>query len=212
MLHLLQIISCKSELHLSPSRVMLKELSVTWWEFWGISIQGRFEVLFVCMACWSCVSFTVCAGARCPSEGRTARRSLRLLKRGPLPWTESRDSQRLCASHAGREEEDGSAFHRAEPHHLPDSLSHCLLEDSVLSRQTFWPCYAKNSFVSWLSVHAVLFHPGPVTLCRSDFCFHDALLTNKLNLLINIFPSSPVGALCRELLKGKARQTANKKP
>lgn len=125
-------------------------------------------------------------------------------KRGPLPWTESRDSQRLCASHAGREGEDGSAFHRAEPHHLPDSLSHCLLEDSALSRQTFWPCYAKNSFVSWLSVHAVLFHPGPVTLRRSDFCFHDALLTNKPNLLINIFPSSPAGGAVSGIAKGES--------
>lgn len=143
---------------------MLKELSVTWWGFWGISIQGRFEVLFVCV--WR-------AGAASPSRWapalgalqREERRAdaLRLLKRGPLPWTESRDSQRLCASHAGREEGDGSAFHRAEPHHLPDSLSHCLLEDSVLSRQTFWPRCAKYSFASSLSAHAVLFHPGPVT-------------------------------------------------
>lgn len=94
-------------------------------------------------------------------------------------------------------------------------------------------CLTASHIVSWKTLRYLVRHFGPATLnialflhspltlfcftldpwlrLRSDFCFHDALLTNKPNLLISIFPSSPVGALCREL-KGKARQTANKKP
>lgn len=161
MLHLPQIIFCKTEVHLSTSWVMLKAL-LRWLAADSEEYQFRAGFLkFAFVRGAEALSPSqACPGTRCPWEGGTALRSLHLLTMWSLPRTQRGDSALLHMQ--GRRdstqtwkqplpharEGDGSAFcclrkpmtsHRVQPYHLPDSLYVLMASFVLLSCRHFGP-------------------------------------------------------------------------
>lgn len=167
MLHLPQIIFCKTEVHLSTSWVMLKAL-LRWLAADSEEYQFRAGFLkFAFVRGAEALSPSqACPGTGCPWEGGTALRSLHLLTMWSLPWTQRGDSENVSyllsftyragetqrkrgnsRYHAHVKETDllfcclrkPMTSHRVQPYHLPDSLYVLMASFVLLSCRHFGP-------------------------------------------------------------------------